>query len=88
MSVHALRERPYPHARLRPRGHGSWAKRNGRAVAGSRHDAEGLAAVGGALADYRKRLKAALSWLLLTAALGPFIVYLLLTLLANLLDDD
>ena len=44
--------------------------------------------MGGALADYRKRLKAALSWLFLTAALGPFIVYLRLTLLANLLDDD
>ena len=44
--------------------------------------------MGRTLADYRKRMKAALSWLLLTAALGPFIVYLILTLIANLLDDE
>ena len=44
--------------------------------------------MGRTLADYRKRLKAGLVWLLEVAALGPFIVYLFLTVLANLLDDD
>lgn len=34
------------------------------------------------------RLKAWLAWLITAAALGPFILYLLLTAIANLLDDE
>ncbi len=44
--------------------------------------------MGRALADYRKRLKRGIAWLLDVAALGPFVVYLLLTVIANLLDDE
>lgn len=44
--------------------------------------------MGGAYADYRQRLRVWLAWLITAAALGPFILYLLLTMLANLLDDE
>lgn len=49
--------------------------------------------MGGALGEVPRvptfpRLKAWLAWLLATVALGPFIVYLILTAIANLLDDE
>lgn len=44
--------------------------------------------MGGTHPDYRKRLKRALAWLLSVAAFGPFAVYLLLTVLSHLLDDE
>ena len=44
--------------------------------------------MGRAYADYRRRLRHWLSWVLHSAAMGPFIVYLILAALANLLDDE
>ena len=34
------------------------------------------------------KLKRALAWLLNAAALGPFVIYLILTCLSHLLDDE